>query len=85
MRFIHIGLEEDAAKEVAVDLDPNETSKAIEAVKNKDSTEPVKVLQVANYKEEIAALRAKNKTENAGESRATSTDGACWPFHRRNE
>lgn len=68
MRFIQIGLEDDASKQEVVDLDPNETSKAIEAVENKDSTEPAKVLQVANYKEELAVLRAKNKADEGGET-----------------
>lgn len=49
-----------------VELNPNQTQDAIDAVNNQDSTEPAKVIKIANYKEELAALRAKNNVDESG-------------------
>jgi len=62
MRFLSI---EDVDTDTAVDdnsdekkasLDSNEAAQAAQAVENQDSTEPAKVLQVANYKEELQKI-----------------------------
>lgn len=70
MRFISIATEDEKTNEEnpdKVNLEPNKTDEAIKAVENKDSTEPQKVIQVANYSEELAKIRAKNKEESSGE------------------
>lgn len=72
MNFINIGMEEEAtdASEQKVDLDPSETEQAVQAVQNQESTEPAKVLQVANYKQELAILqqqKANAAPEDGGE------------------
>lgn len=78
MRFINLGLEEEQPEEKPVDLNPDETSKALDVVQNQDSTETTNVIKVANYKEELEALRAKNKktTDTPVEDEETTpTDG----------
>ncbi len=70
MRFITIATEDENSNEEnpdKVNLEPNKTDEAIKAVENKDSTEPQKVIQVANYSEELAKIRAKNKEESSAE------------------
>jgi hypothetical protein len=57
-----------------VDLNPNEAGEAAKAVENQDSTEPAKVLQVANYKEELAKLQAQK--ENEDDDNADSDGGS---------
>ena len=74
MKLINVALEDENATDApAVDLDANSAEDAAEAVENQESTEPAKVLQVANYKEELAKLRAANG-EEANPVDAGSTD-----------
>lgn len=74
MRFINFGIEEEAAQE-PVDLDPSETSVAKDVVENAESTEPVKVLKIANYKEELAIIKAQQKDEPAEDGDAGEPAG----------
>jgi hypothetical protein len=75
MRFIQIGAEDETSNGEEVELNPNETAQAIAAVDNQNSTEPAKVIQVANYKEEVAALRAENKDkENQDDTSVADTN-----------
>ena len=67
MRFIKVSLEEENQNTQdgeKVNIDPNKTQEAIDAVESKDSTDPEKVIKVANYTEELAKIRQKNKDEN---------------------
>lgn len=67
MRFIQVSLEEENQNTQdgeKVDIDPNKTQEAIDAVESKESTDPEKVIKVANYTEELAKIRQKNKEEN---------------------
>ena len=67
MRFFNLGLEDEKqenTEQPPVELEPNTVDKAINAVDNADSTEPEKVIEIANYKEELAAIRAKRKEED---------------------
>jgi flagellar motor protein MotB len=67
MRFIQVSLEEENQNTQdgeKVDIEPNKTEQAIDAVDGKDSTDPEKVIKVANYTEELAKIRQKNKDEN---------------------
>ena len=73
MRFINIATEEEnqdkeKANPESVDLNPNEAEKAKEAVENQDSTETKRVLQVANYKEELAIILASNQDDDSSEN-----------------
>jgi hypothetical protein len=69
MNFIQIGMEDEGTNPDVpesgddVNLQPNETQTAIDAVNNQDSTEPAKQLQVANYKEELAILQQQKANE----------------------
>lgn len=65
-RFIRVSLEDNENTEDSekVNLEPNKTEQAIEAVEGKESTDPEKVIKVANYTEELAKIRQKNKEEN---------------------
>lgn len=71
MRFINISLENEDPNPEEINLDPNETKEAAQAVENKDSTEPKRVLQVANYKEELAKLLANSKDEENSSEQTT--------------
>lgn len=75
MRFLNLGLEEETPNPEEVDLDPNETGQAKEVVENQDSTEPAKVLQMANYKEELATLRAQNPDDSEEIENDDDSDG----------
>lgn len=44
--------------------EPNELEKANEMVQNEESTEPETVVKIANYKEELAALKEQQKQES---------------------
>ena len=82
MRFFNLGLEDEKqenTEQPPVDLEPNTVDKAIKAVDNADSTEPEKVIEIANYKEELAAIRAKRKEEDgdteSDDTTSTNNDG----------
>ena len=82
MRLFNLGLEDENQKNTeqpSVDLEPNTVDKAIKAVDNADSTEPEKVIEIANYKEELAAIRAKRKEEDgdteSDDTTSTNNDG----------
>lgn len=66
MDFIQIGLEDESNPPQSgedVQLQPNETEQAAEAMQNLESTEPEKQIQVANYKEELAILQQQKANE----------------------
>lgn len=79
MRFINIAVEDEnqtgnEQTPEPVDLNPNSTEQAVAAVNNQDSTEPRKVLQVANYKEELAIINAQNKENNDEDQNLDNTN-----------
>lgn len=81
MNFINFGLEDEGTENETpktgddINLNPNEAEQAAQAIENQDSTEPAKVLQVANYKEELAILQNQADNGQTGDKDQDNTDG----------
>ena len=63
-KFLSIATEENIPAEGGL-VDPNgkpdELEKANDMVQNEDTTDPAKVVKIANYKEELAALKEQQQ------------------------
>ncbi len=79
MRFVQIATEDESQQGKdpvePANLNPNEAEKAAEAIENQDSTEPEKVLQVANYKEELGKLLSQKGNDDTAEDPGTGDAG----------
>ena len=75
-KLLNIAFEEDETSAGGLgdpDGKPNELEKANNMVQNEDSTEPGNVVKIANYKEELAALKEQQGTQDE------TTDEASGP------
>ena len=66
-KLLNIAFEEDETSAGGLgdpDGKPNELEKANNMVQNEDSTEPGNVVKIANYKEELAALKEQQGTQD---------------------
>ena len=77
-KFLSIATEEDIPAEGGL-ADPNskpdELEKANNMVQNEDTTDPVKVVKIANYKEELAALKEQQQAQGDETTDPTDSTG----------
>ena len=75
-KLLNIAFEEDETSAGGLgdpDGKPNELEKANNMVQNEDSTEPGNVVKIANYKEELAALKEQQGTQDETTDEASDT------------
>ena len=77
-KFLSIATEEDIPAEGGL-VDPNgkpdELEKANDMVQNEDTTDPAKVVKIANYKEELAALKEQQQVQSDETTDPTDSTG----------
>ena len=77
-KFLSIATEEDTPAEGGL-ADPNgkpdELEKANNMVQNEDTTDPAKVVKIANYKEELAALKEQQQAQGDETTDPTDSTG----------
>ena len=77
-KFLSIATEEDIPAEGGL-VDPNgkpdELEKANDMVQNEDTTDPAKVVKIANYKEELAALKEQQQAQGDETTDPTDSTG----------